>query len=99
MAIRVNRPKFRGIFDRLGFERQASEELLDEFEISLNESRDGLATKSDIQRVDGTIKHAVAEIKADAAESEARAARNQLVVVGVILGAIAIAVTLILAFG
>ena len=92
MAIRVNRPKFRGIFDRLGFERLASEELLDEFEISLNESRDDLATKSDLSM-------AVAEIKTDAAEREARAARNQLVVVGVILGAIAIAVTLILAFG
>ena len=71
-----------------------AEEFLDAFEDSLNDAQDGLTTKQDL-----TV--AVAEIKGDAAEREARTARQQQVLIGLVsagfLTLIAIGVAILLA--
>ena len=89
MAIRVDRPRFRAVFQRLAWPAEPAEELLDAVEDEIERGSSGLATKDDLAMM-------VASIKQDAAEREARNSRNQLVMVGVILGSIALATGIII---
>ena len=94
MAIRIDRPRFRAIFSGLGFARDPSEQLVDVLEDTFVEQRQGVATE---QHVSGEFRQLAAELKADAAEREARMMQNQMVMVGVILTALAVATGIIIA--
>ena len=89
MAIRVDRPRFRGIFGRMRVEAPPAEEFLDAFEDSLNDAQDGLASLRDVDVMKTEI---IAEMRA----MEARYARSQVVTVTVILTEIAIATAILL---
>lgn len=67
-----------------------ADDFVDAVEDTVNEGRDELATKDDLRAL-------AAELMQDAAEREARILQNQLVMVGVILGAMAIATGVIIA--
>jgi len=67
-----------------------ADDFLDAVEDTVNEGRDELATKDDLRAL-------AAELMQDAAEREARILQNQLVMVGVMLGALAIATGVIIA--
>lgn len=90
MAIRIDRPRFRDIFARMEIPKAPADDFVDAVEDTVNEGREGLATKDDVRAL-------AAELKQDAAEREARNARNQLVMVGVILAGLAVAVAILLA--
>ena len=90
MAIRIDRPRFRDIFGRMEIAQSPANDFVDAVEDTINEGREGLATKDDLAAMESRLLQ-------DAAEREARFARNQLVMVGVILGGFAIAVAIILA--
>lgn len=94
MAIRIDRPRFRAIFSGLGFPRDPAEQFVDVIEDTFNESVDGLATNDYVDHIADRI---VNELKRDAAEREARTVQNQLVMVGVILTALAVATGIIIA--
>ncbi|MXX47327.1 MAG: hypothetical protein F4Z38_03310 [Chloroflexi bacterium] len=68
-----------------------ADDFVDAVEDTVNEGRDELATKDDLRAL-------AAQLMQDAAEREARILQNQLVMVGVILGAMAIATGIIIAF-
>ncbi len=89
MAIRVDRPRFRGIFGRMRVEAPPAEEFLDAFEDTLDGAQEGLATTQDLAI-------AVAEIKSDAAEREARLTQMFVLSMAVILSGIAIATAILL---
>ena len=67
-----------------------ADDFVDAVEDTVNEGRDELATKDDLRAL-------AAELMQDAAEREARILQNQLVMVGVILGAMALATGVIIA--
>lgn len=67
-----------------------ADDFVDAVEDTFNEGRDELATKDDLRAL-------AAELMQDAAEREARILQNQLVMVGVVLGALAIATGIIIA--
>lgn len=67
-----------------------ADDFVDAVEDTVNEGRDELATKDDLRAL-------AAELMQDAAEREARILQNQLVMVGVMLGALAIATGIIIA--
>ena len=67
-----------------------ADDFVDAVEDTVNEGRDELATKDDLRAL-------AAQLMQDAAEREARILQNQLVMVGVILGAMAIATGVIIA--
>ena len=67
-----------------------ADDFVDAVEDTVNEGRDELATKDDLRAL-------AAELMQDAAEREARILQNQLVLVGVILGAMALATGVIIA--
>lgn len=67
-----------------------ADDFVDAVEDTVNEGRDELATKDDLRAL-------AAELMQDAAEREARILQNQLVMVGVMLGAMAIATGVIIA--
>ena len=90
MAIRIDRPRFRDIFARMEIPKAPADDFVDAVEDTVNEGREGLATKDDVRAL-------ATELKQDAAEREARNARNQLVMVGVILAGLAVAVAILLA--
>ncbi|MDE2968003.1 MAG: hypothetical protein OXS30_11045 [Chloroflexota bacterium] len=90
MAIRIDRPRFRDIFARMGIPQAPADDFVDAVEDTVNEGRDELATKDDLRAL-------AAQLMQDAAEREARILQNQLVMVGVILGAMAIATGIIIA--
>ena len=90
MAIRIDRPRFRDIFARMEIPKAPADDFVDAVEDTVNEGREGLATKDHLDAME-------ARLRADAAEREARNARNQLVMVGVILAGLAVAVTVLLA--
>ena len=90
MAIRIDRPRFRSIFGRLGMPRDASEDFVDALEDTFAENRQDVAEKQDLSSL-------AADLKRDAAEREARMMQYLLVFVGVILTAIALATGIIIA--
>lgn len=90
MAIRIDRPRFRSIFDRMGIPKAPADDFVDAVEDTVNEGREDLATKEDLLALE-------ARLKQDAAEREARLIQNQLVMVGVLLTAIALATGIIIA--
>jgi len=67
-----------------------ADDFVDAVEDTVNEGRDELATKDDLRAL-------ASELKQDAAEREARILQNQLVMVGVLLAAMAIATGIIIA--
>lgn len=90
MAIRIDRPRFRDIFARREIPQAPADDFVDAVEDTVNEGREGLATKDDLLAME-------ARLRADAAEREARILQNQLVMVRVMLGALAIATGIIIA--
>ena len=90
MAIRIDRPRFRSIFGRLGMPRDESEDFVDALEDTFAENRQDVAEKQDLSSL-------AADLKRDAAEREARMMQNLLVFVGFILTAIALATGIIIA--
>ena len=48
MAFRVDRPRFRGIFERLGLPREPSEELLDAWEDTISDGQQDQASQQDL---------------------------------------------------
>ena len=89
MALRIDKLRFRNILVRGNVPEAPTIEFADALDDTFREQLDGLATKDDIRAL-------LADIKSDAAEREARLSRNQLVMVGVILGGIALAVAILL---
>ncbi len=89
MALRIDKLRFRNILVRGNVPEAPTIEFADALDDTFREQLDGLATKDDIRAL-------LADIKSDAAEREARITRNQLVMVGVILGGIALAVAILL---
>jgi len=67
-----------------------ADDFVDPVEDTVNAGRDELATKDDLRAL-------AAQLMRDAAEREARILQNHLVMVGVILGAMAIATGVIIA--
>ena len=90
MAIRIDRPRFRDIFARMEIPQAPADDFVDAVEDTVNEGQDELATKDDLLAME-------ARLRADATEREARILQNQLVMVGVMLGAMAIATGIIIA--
>ena len=74
----------------MGIPQAPADDFVDAVEDTVNEGRDELATKDDLRAL-------AAQLMQDAAEREARILQNQLVMVGVILGAMAIATGIIIA--
>ena len=98
MAI-LNVLKFRGIMLRGGFPEAPAEEFVVELDETLEREIEGLATKADLERVKGEIISRL-EQKTELLilGLEARQARQMLTWLGVVLGAIAIGVGIILGF-
>ena len=90
MSIRIDRPRFRSIFGRLGMPRDESEDFVDALEDTFAENRQDVAEKQDLSSL-------AADLKRDAAEREGRMMQNLLVFVGLILPAIALATGIIIA--
>ena len=90
MAIRIDRPRFRSIFGRLGMPRDESGDFVDALEDRFAENRQDMAKKQDLSSL-------AADLKRDAAEHEARMMQSLLVFAGVILTAIALATGIIFA--
>ena len=90
MAIRIDRPRFRRIFGRLGMPRDESEEFVDALEDTFVESDVGLSMKEH-------LKYMVNDLGQDAAEREARMMQSLLAFAVVILTAIALATGIIVA--
>jgi len=67
-----------------------ADDFVDAVEDTVNGGRDELATKDDLRAL-------AAQLMQDAAEREARILQNQLVMVGVMLGGLAIATGIIIA--
>ena len=96
MAIRVDRPRFRGIFGRMRVEAPPAEELLDAFEETLDDaieaSREDLATKRDLELWR-------AEIRAEMQAMETRIMNRMYVALGVLFMALAALMALLQVFG
>ena len=90
MAIRIDRPRFRSIFARMEIPQAPADDFVDAVEDTINEVREDLTTKDDLLSLE-------ARLKQDAAERESRLVQNQLVMVGVLLTAIALATGIIVA--
>ena len=100
MALRIDKLRFRNVLVRGEVPEAPAIEFAEALDDTFQEQLDGLASQqgveSAIREVRQDIRAAVSEIKSDAAEREARISRNQLVMVGVILGGIALAVAILL---
>ena len=100
MALRIDKLRFRNVLVRGEVPEAPAIEFAEALDETFQEQLDGLASQqgveSAIREVRQDIRAAVSEIKSDAAEREARISRNQLVMVGVILGGIALAVAILL---
>ena len=96
MALRIDKLRFRNVLVRGNVPEARAIEFADALDDTFQEQLKDVATKDDIRDVNNNIRSAISEIKADAAEREARITRNQLVMVGVILGEIALAVAILL---
>ena len=93
MALRVDKLRFRNVLVRGEIPEAPAIEFADALEETFREELDGVVTQD---HFDSAMRQLLAEIKSDAAEREARISRNQLVMVGVILGGIALAVAILL---
>ena len=49
MAIRIDRPRFRGILGRMNVELEPTEDFVDALEDSINDGREGLATTDSVE--------------------------------------------------
>ncbi len=96
MALRIDKLRFRNVLVRGNVPEARAIEFADALDDTFQEQLKDVATKDDIRDVNNNIRSAISEIKSDAAEREARISRNQLVMVGVILGGIALAVAILL---
>ena len=100
MALRIDKLRFRNVLVRGEVPEAPAIEFAEALDDTFQEQLDGLASQqgveSAVREVRQDIRAAVSEIKSDAAEREARISRNQLVMVGVILGGIALAVAILL---
>ena len=96
MALRIDKLRFRNVLVRGEVPEAPAIEFAEALDETFREQLDGVATKDDIRDVNNNVRSAISEIKWDAAEREARISRNQLVMVGVILGGIALAVAILL---
>ena len=96
MALRIDKLRFRKVLVRGNVPEARAIEFADALDDTFQEQLKDVATKDDIRDVNNNIRSAISEITADAAEREARITRNQLVMVGVILGGIALAVAILL---
>ena len=96
MALRIDKLRFRNVLVRGEVPEAPAIEFAEALDETFREQLDGVATKDDIRDVNNNIRSAISEIKSDAAEREARITRNQLVMIGVILGGIALAVAILL---
>lgn len=83
MALRIDRPRFRGILRQMDLPPAISEELLDAVEEEVDRSRSDLATKTDLAQ--------------QMLEMENRIMRMLLVHVGLTIGAIGVAVGILIA--
>ena len=91
--------KFRGIMLRGGFPEAPAEEFVVELDETLEREVGGLATKADVERMRGEIISRLEQkMELLIVGLEARQARQMLTWLGVVLGAIAIAVGIILGF-
>ena len=93
MALRIDKLRFRNVLVRGNVPEAPAIEFADALEDTFREELDGVVTQD---HFDSAMRQLLAEIKSDAAEREARISRNQLVMVGVILGGIALAVAILL---
>ncbi len=93
MALRIDKLRFRNVLVRGEVPEAPAIEFADALEETFREELDGVVTQD---HFDSAMRQLLAEIKSDAAEREARISRNQLVMVGVILGGIALAVAILL---
>ena len=93
MALRVDKLRFRNVLVRGEVPEAPAIEFADALDETFREELDGVVTQD---HFDSAMRQLLAEIKSDAAEREARISRNQLVMVGVILGGIALAVAILL---
>ena len=93
MALRIDKLRFRNVLVRGNVPEAPAIEFADALEETFREELDGVVTQD---HFDSAMRQLLAEIKSDAAEREARISRNQLVMVGVILGGIALAVAILL---
>ena len=93
MALRIDKLRFRNVLVRGEIPEAPAIEFADALEETFREELDGVVTQD---HFDSAMRQLLAEIKSDAAEREARISRNQLVMVGVILGGIALAVAILL---
>ena len=96
MALRIDKLRFRNVLVQGNVPEARAIEFADALDDTFQEQLKDVATKDDIRDVNNNIRSAISEIKSDAAEREARISRNQLVMVGVILGGIALAVAILL---
>lgn len=91
--------KFRGIMLRGGFPEAPAEEFVVELDETLEREVGGLATKADVERMRGEIISRLEQkMEILILGLEARQARQMLTWLGVVLGAIAIGVGIILGF-
>ena len=93
MALRIDKLRFRNVLVRGEVPEAPAIEFADALDETFREELDGVVTQD---HFDSAMRQLLAEIKSDAAEREARISRNQLVMVGVILGGIALAVAILL---
>ena len=84
MALRIDKLRFRNVLVRGEVPEAAAIDFADALDDTFREQLEGVATKQDVHGVEGMVTSAVADIKADAAEREARTARHQQVLLGII---------------
>ncbi len=77
MALRIDKLRFRNVLVRGEVPEAPAIDFADALDDTFREQLEGVATKQDLHS-------AVADIKADAAEREARTARHQQVLLGII---------------
>ena len=90
MALRVDRPRFRGIFGRLDLPPAVSEELLDAVEEEVDRSESRMATKQDLAMQ-------TAELRSLISDLEVRMMRMMLVQVGLTVTVVGVAAGVIIA--
>ena len=85
MALRIDKLRFRNILVRGEVPEAPAVEFADALDETFSEQLDGVATE---QFVGAAIREAVAELKADAAEREARITRQQQVIIALVMGGV-----------
>ncbi len=83
MALRIDKLRFRNLLVRGNVLDAPATEFADALDDTFREQLEGVATE---RSVDAAVSRAVAELKADAAEREARVSRQQQLIVGLVMG-------------